>query len=166
MHDLARRRLLMATAAGMGAWATGCSTRDTAPQFGYTLLDGAKGSTDAMRGKVLLVNFWATSCVTCVKEMPAIADTYKKYAGRGFETLAVAMSYDPPAHVSNFAQTRGLPFGVVCTSPKARAIAPVLSMTTPTTFLIDKRGGTARRFVGEPDFAGLHQLVEKLLAEA
>jgi peroxiredoxin len=166
MHDLARRRLLMATAAGMGAWATGCTARDTAPQFGYTLLDGAKGSTEAMRGKVLLVNFWATSCVTCVKEMPGIVATYKKYAGRGFETLAVAMSYDPPAYVSNFAQTRGLPFGVVIDNTGAIARAFGNVQITPTTFLIDKHGGTVKRFVGEPDFDGLHALVEKLLAEA
>jgi peroxiredoxin len=166
LHDLARRRLLLATAAGMGVWASGCSARDPAPQFGYTLLDGAKGSTDALRGKVVLVNFWATSCVTCVKEMPQIVDTYKKFAGRGFETLAVAMSYDPPAYVANFAQTRALPFGVVIdnTGAIARAFGDV--KITPTTFLIDKRGGTVKRYVGEPDFAGLHTLVEKLLAEA
>ena len=166
MHDLARRRLLLATAAGMGVWVTGCAGRDPSPQFGYTLLDGTKASTATLRGKVLLVNFWATSCVSCVKEMPQMIATYNKYAKRGFETLAVAMSYDPPAYVANFAQTRALPFGVVIdnTGAIARAFGDV--KITPTTFLIDKRGRTVKRFVGEPDFADLHLLVEKLLAEA
>ncbi len=148
-------------AAGLG----GCSARDRAPDFSYTLLDGAKQSTTALRGKVLLVNFWATSCVTCVKEMPQLIATHRKFEGRGFETLAVAMSYDPPAYVANFAQSRQLPFGVVIDNTGAIANAFAGVQLTPTTFLIDKRGGIVKRFVGEPDFADLHALVEKLLAE-
>jgi peroxiredoxin len=97
----------------MALLGAGCSGRDPAPQFEYTLLDGSKGSMQAQRGKVVLVNFWATSCVTCVKEMPQLVATHRKYAARGFDTLAVAMSYDPPAYVANFAQSRQLPFGVV-----------------------------------------------------
>jgi peroxiredoxin len=65
-----------------------------------------------MAGKVMLVNFWATSCATCVKEMPQIVATHDKFKARGLDTLAVAMSYDPPAFVAKFAETRKLPFGV------------------------------------------------------
>jgi peroxiredoxin len=171
MTDLARRRfnrrLLLAAAAGPSLLPlSACSTRDPAPQFSYTLLDGRKASTESLRGKVLLVNFWATSCVSCVKEMPQIAATHQKFAARGYETLAVAMSYDPPAYVANFAQTRALPFGVVIDNTGAIAKAFGDVKITPTTFLIDKRGQTVKRFVGEPDFADLHALVEKLLAEA
>ncbi len=144
----------------------GCSGRSAAPQFSYTLLDGSQASSQAHRGKVLLVNFWATSCVSCVKEMPQIVATHRLFAGRGFDTLAVAMQYDPPASVADFAQSRGLPFGVVIdnTGAIARSFGPV--EVTPTTLLIDKRGAIAHRFVGEPDFAELQALIEKLLAEA
>jgi peroxiredoxin len=145
---------------------TGCGGRDPAPNFSYTLLDGAKSSTEALRGKVVLVNFWATSCVSCVKEMPEIVATHKKYQPRGFETLAVAMSYDPPAYVANFAQSRQLPFGVVIDNTGAIAKAFSDVRLTPTTYLIDKKGAIVKRYVGEPDFAELHALVEKLLAEA
>jgi len=143
----------------------GCDSREQAPQFGYTLLNGSKGSTADMRGKVLLVNFWATSCVTCVGEMPKIIATHEKFKGRGFETLAVAMNYDPPAYVANFAESRKLPFGVVIDNTGAigNSFGPV--QLTPTTFLIDKKGAIVKRYVGEPDFAALHALVEKLLAE-
>jgi peroxiredoxin len=147
------------------ALVAGCSGRDPAPNFSYTLLDGAKADTQALRGKVVLVNFWATSCVSCVKEMPQIAATHQKFAPRGYETLAVAMSYDPPAYVANFAQSRKLPFGVVIDNTGAIARAYNDVQITPTTFLIDKRGGIVKRYVGEPDFAELHGLVEKLLAE-
>ncbi len=145
---------------------TGCGGREAAPNFSYTLLDGEKANTEALRGKVVLVNFWATSCVSCVKEMPQIVATHRKFAPRGFETLAVAMSYDPPAYVANFAQSRQLPFGVVIDNTGAIAKAFPDVRLTPTTYLIDKRGAIVKRFVGEPDFAQLHLLVEKLLAEA
>jgi peroxiredoxin len=161
---LARRAALLALATA-AALAAGCSARDPAPQFTYTLLDGAKGSTADLRGKVVLVNFWATSCTTCVAEMPKVVATYEKYKAQGFETLAVAMSYDPPAYVSNFAQSRKLPFGVVIDNTGAIAQSFGQVQLTPTTFVIDKRGGIVKQFVGEPDFPALHALVEKLLAE-
>lgn len=68
-----------------------------APASTFVLLDGSSRTTADLRGKVTLVNFWATSCTTCVAEMPEIISTYKKYNAQGFDTLAVAMSYDPPA---------------------------------------------------------------------
>ena len=168
MTHLALRRALLAMALSLALSLalTACGGRDVAPNFSYTLLDGAQASTQSLRGKVVLVNFWATSCVTCVKEMPELTATHLKFKSRGFETLAVAMSYDPPAHVSNFAQSRQLPFGVVIDNTGAIAKAFSDVRLTPTTYLIDKRGAIAKHFVGEPDFAELHRLVEKLLAEA
>jgi peroxiredoxin len=83
-----------------------------APQSTFVLLDGSRQTTQDLRGKVALVNFWATSCTTCVAEMPEIVATYDKFKDRGFETLAVAMSYDPPSYVVNFTETRKLPFKV------------------------------------------------------
>jgi peroxiredoxin len=162
-HLALRRALLAMLMAGALA---GCNGRDAAPSFSYTLLDGARASSDALRGKVVLVNFWATSCVSCVKEMPQLAATHHKFKARGFETLAVAMSYDPPAAVSDFAQTRALPFGVVIDNTGAIARAFNGTRVTPTTFVIDKRGAIVKRYVGEPDFAELHALVNQLLAEA
>ncbi|HZF81801.1 MAG TPA: TlpA disulfide reductase family protein [Rubrivivax sp.] len=150
---------------GMDVLSAGCGGRDAAPQFEYTLLDGSKSSLQAQRGKVVLVNFWATSCVTCVKEMPQIVATHRKYAARGFDTLAVAMSYDPPAYVASFAQSRQLPFGVVIDNTGAIAKGFADVKLTPTTYLIDKRGAIVKRYVGEPNFNEVHALVEKLLAE-
>ena len=112
-----------------------------------------------------MINFWATSCTSCVAEMPDLIATYNKYQSRGYETVAVAMSYDPPSYVVNFAQTRQLPFKVAIdnTGVVARDWGEV--KLTPTTFLVNKRGEIVKRFVGTPNFAELHQLIEKLLAE-
>ena len=98
--------------------------------------------------------------------MPQIIATHEKFKGRGFDTLAVAMSYDPPAYVASFAETRKLPFGVAIdnTGTVAKAFGDV--RLTPTTFVLDKRGGIVKKFVGEPDFAALHALIEDLLKEA
>ena len=136
-----------------------------APNAAYTLLDGSRSNIESLRGKVVLVNFWATSCTTCVHEMPQIVATHEKFKARGFETLAVAMRYDPPAYVINFAETRKLPFGVVIDNTGAIAKSFDQVQLTPTTVLINKRGEIVQRYVGEPDFAALHVLVETLLAE-
>ena len=137
-----------------------------APASTFVLLDGSKKSTEDLKGKVTLVNFWATSCVTCVGEMPKVIATYDKYKGRGYDTLAVAMSYDPPSYVVNFAETRKLPFQVAIDNTGSVAQAWGDVKLTPTTYLVNKRGEIVKRYVGEPDFAELHRLIEKLLAEA
>jgi peroxiredoxin len=95
--------------------------------------------------------------------MPALVDTHKRFESRGFDTLAVAMSYDPPAWVVNFAQSRQLPFKVAIdnTGDVAKAWGDV--QLTPTTFIVDKKGQIVKRYVGEPDFAALHTLLDKLL---
>jgi peroxiredoxin len=168
--SLSRRHLatvaMLAAAAAAGWLAFGRSaTHEPAPQVSYTLLDGQKLSTDTLKGQVVLVNFWATSCTTCVAEMPEIMATYEKYKARGYQTVAVAMAYDPPAYVANFAQTRKLPFGVAIDNTGAIAKGFGDIKLTPTTFLINKRGEIVKRYVGAPDFEALHSLVEKLLAE-
>lgn len=139
--------------------------RTPAPDVPYTLLDGSKSSTSQLRGKVVLVNFWSTDCTTCVQEMPQMIATHEKYKAQGFETLAVAMSYDPPAYVINFAETRRLPFGVAIDNTGAIAKSFGQVQLTPTSVLINKHGDIVKRYLGEPDFVALHQLVEKLLAE-
>ena len=158
--------LLLAALAGGGLFAyQSLSQRELAPNVNYVLLNGVKVDSGQWAGKVMLVNFWATSCTTCVKEMPQIIATHEKFQARGFDTLAVAMSYDPPAFVANFAESRKLPFSVAIdnTGDIAKQFGKI--QLTPTTLLINKRGEIVKRYVGEPDFAALHNLVEKLLAE-
>ncbi|MFM8609722.1 MAG: TlpA disulfide reductase family protein [Burkholderiaceae bacterium] len=137
-----------------------------APESTFVLLDGSKQTTSQWKGKVTLVNFWATSCVSCVAEMPQLIDTYRKYQARGYDTVAVAMSYDPPSYVVNFAQQRQLPFKVAIDNTGAVARAWGDVRLTPTTYIVDKQGRIVKRYVGEPDFDELHRLIEKLRAQA
>ena len=141
-------------------------TGNTAPNVGYTLLDGSTATTEQLRGKVVLVNFWATDCAPCVREMPQLVATHEKFKARGYDTLAVAMSYDPPALVIAFAERRKLPFGVVIDNTGAVAKSFDALKVTPTSVLLNRRGEIVKRFVGEVDMPTLHALVEKLLAPA
>lgn len=159
------RKLALGVVCAAGLVLAGCS-QSAAPASTFVLLDGTQQTTQDLRGKVVLVNFWATSCVTCVAEMPELVSTYEKYRSRGYETLAVAMSYDPPSYVVNFAETRKLPFKVAIDNTGAVAKAWGDVRITPTTYLVNKRGEIVRTYVGAPDFAQLHQLIEQLLAES
>lgn len=152
-------------ALGGTAFLSGCGGAQAAPESTFVLLDGSKKTTADFKGKVTLVNFWATSCVTCVAEMPKLVATHNKYKNQGYDTLAVAMSYDPPNYVVNFFETRQLPFKVAIDNTGAAAKAWGDVQLTPTTFLVNKRGQIVKQFVGEPDFTALHPLIEKLLAE-
>ncbi len=160
------RRLLMLFLLGLAAALAGCSTKQAAPESTFVLLDGSSTRTSELKGKVVLVNFWATSCISCVAEMPKLVETHQKFQARGYETLAVAMSYDPPAYVVNFKNSRQLPFKVAIDNTGAVAKAWGEVKLTPTTFLVNKRGEIVKQYVGEPDFAALHQLIDKLLAES
>lgn len=142
-----------------------CS-KPLAPDVGYTTLDGQAARLSALRGKVVLVNFWATTCTTCVAEMPALVDTYKRFSAQGFETVAIAMNYDPADYVRNYASKNGLPFtvGLDTSGDAAKGFEEV--RLTPTTFLIDRKGRIVQKFLGAPDFPKLHADIEKLLAES
>lgn len=156
----------LAAFAGLGAYVYLGEGTQTAPQSQFVLLDGSSKTTRDLQGKVTLVNFWATSCVTCVAEMPQIVATHHKYKDRGYDTLAVAMSYDPPSYVLNFAQSRQLPFNVALDNTGAIAKAWGDVRLTPTTYILNQRGEIVKTYIGQPNFEELHQLIEKLLPKA
>jgi len=154
---------VVALAAGLAA-SLALFSRPTAPEVRFAALSGEQFSTSDLRGKVVLVNFWATWCAECVEEMPRMIDTYRKFAPRGYEMVAVAVQSDHPNAVAEFAQRRALPFKVALDGDGdiARQFGRV--RITPTSFLIDKNGRVLKEYVGEPDWAEFHALVEKALS--
>ena len=135
----------------------------SAPAVTFTTLKGETLPMQALRGKVVLVNFWATDCPGCIAEMPDLVRTYQKFRGRGFEVVAVAMQYDPPNYVVNFTERNALPFPVALDlqGEHARAFGEV--NLTPTAFLIDPQGRIVQRVVGELDFQELRAYLERQL---
>jgi peroxiredoxin len=137
--------------------------KSPAPALSLTTLQGETLELNALRGKVVLLNFWATDCTTCIKEMPALIETHRKYAAQGYETVAVAMKYDTPGFVAAYAAKNALPFLVAHDADGSAALAFGDIRLTPTSFLIDRNGNIVKRYLGEPDFAKLHAEIEALL---
>jgi peroxiredoxin len=134
-----------------------------APDVRFATLAGERFSTADLRGKVVLVNFWGTYCGPCLKEMPKVIEAHRKFAPRGFETVAVAVRQDRPEKVAEFARQHALPFKVVfdASGEVAREFGRV--RITPTIFVLDREGRVLAKAVGAPDWAALHAAVEKAL---
>src|SRR5947207_7450780 len=110
MAGLMRNRIIAAVVAvAIAALGYYVVRRPPAPHVRFATLSGQEMTTRDLHGKVLLVNFWATWCASCIKETPKLIDTHRKYAPRGYETIAVAVR-DQPAAVAAFASARALPF--------------------------------------------------------
>jgi len=136
-----------------------------APNVTFTTIEGNQISMASLKGKVVLVNFWATDCPGCIKEMPQLIETYNQYNKKGFEIIAVAMPYDPPAQVLNYTKMKALPFPVM-----HDGLAEITNQfgkvaLTPTAFIYDKQGRLVRRTIGELDFSALTLLLNKELAD-
>lgn len=160
-----QRWFLRSLAAGLlVATLSACSRQQAAPASRFVLLDGSTKTSADLQGKVTLVHFWATSCTTCVAEMPLLADTHRKYHPQGYQTLAVAMQYDPVPYVVNFAHTRQLPFDVAIDNTGQLAADWGQVRATPTSYLVNQRGEIVKRHVGAVDAQELQRDIEALLA--
>ena len=153
---------ILVVVAALGAYFI-VAQKSRAPALTLTTYQGEKLELNAERGKVLLVNFWATSCTTCIKEMPDLVATHLKYASQGYETVAIAMDYDVPSYVAAYTIKNNLPFPVSHDKDGSAAKAFGGVRLTPTTFLIDRQGNIVKRYLGEPDMAALHAEIEALL---
>lgn len=131
-----------------------------APSVSFTTLTGQQQNLAALRGQMVLVNFWATSCPGCIEEMPQIKRMYQAYSKQGFTVLAVAMSDDAPNYVKAFTEQNRLPFMVTLDTQGKIAQAFGDIQLTPTTILINKQGQIVKRYVGEMNFSEVRQLIE------
>jgi peroxiredoxin len=163
MHTLKKFIFPIVIIALIGVLIFNLSNKPKAPNVTFTTIEGKKISMSNLKGKMVLVNFWATDCPGCVKEMPALIDTYQQYKNKGLEIIAVSMPYDPPAQVLNYTQQKKLPFPVMHDglSEMTQAFGGV--NLTPTTYIFDKQGNRLERVIGELDFNKLNQQLKKEL---
>ena len=138
--------------------------KTAAPPVTFTTIEGKSIRLDELKGKIVLVNFWATDCPGCIAEMPALIQTYHDYHAKGLEIVAVAMPYDPPSQVLNYVKKNALPFLVMHDGLSEVSTSFDEVNLTPTTFVIDKEGKIIRKVIGELDFASLHALLDSQLA--
>jgi len=140
--------------------------KETINNLNMTSIQGEKITSNNLLGKVVLINFWATDCPSCIAEMPDLIETYNKYKKQNFELIAVSMFYDPPSRVLSFSKNNKLPFSVVLDLEKKIASQFNGVTLTPTSFLIDHEGKIINKIIGEINFDEFTNLLEKALKES
>jgi peroxiredoxin len=135
--------------------------RQPAPDVPIRFLDGHELSLVGMRGKVVLVSFWATWCPYCRHELPAIDRFYRDTRSRGFEVLALSLD-SADTEVTAFLRDRGYAFPAArVETGTARAFGGVSML--PTSFVIDRDGVIRHRVAGQLYYGRLEDLVLPLL---
>jgi thiol-disulfide isomerase/thioredoxin len=131
------------------------------PPWQVTLTDGQALGSDALKGKVVLVNFWATWCPYCRKEKPVIDEFWQDYRSRGFEVVSISVD-DPPDKIAAWMQDKGYVFKA---APTNASVAAVFGNVTsvPTSFILDADGHIRHKVAGQLHYARLKDLVTPLL---
>jgi len=140
------------------------SDRPFAPDFQLRDAQGIRRRLSDFRGKVVLLDFWATWCAPCVAEIPALNRLHRDYGPRGFTVLAVAMDERGWAAVTPFLAERQLEYPVLLGDPKVARLYGGLK-TLPLKLFLDREGRVVARHDAILPEACSRSIVEKLLAE-
>jgi peroxiredoxin len=134
---------------------------DAAPDFTRDDLDGGQVHLADYRGKLVLLNFWATWCAPCRKEMPLFSEWQRDYRAQGLQIVGVSMD-DDIASVKQLLAQRPVRYPIVMGDAKlGERFGGVLGL--PLSFLIDAQGRIVARYQGESDFADMEAKLMELL---
>ena len=137
---------------------------DAVPTYAYRSLTGEPLSADSLRGRVVLVNFWATWCGPCRAEMPLLEARYKRHRANGLTIVGLAVDQAPTATVEAFVRARGVTYPIAHVGTEAeRRFGGVRGY--PTSFLLDRFGRIRHRVMGPIAPLSLEPAVRRLLAE-
>ncbi len=134
------------------------------PQFEFASLSGAVVTSDSLRGKVVLVNFWATWCLPCRAEMPLLQAMAARHRARGLVVLGLSRDRGPVAEVHRFLTERGIDYPVAVVGPEAERLFGGVT-GYPTSFLIDRAGQVRHQALGPLAMLSFEPAVRRLLAE-
>ncbi len=143
-------------------WFMPAGLRQAPPLVGQTL-DGRTLTLEQFRGKPVLVTFWATTCPSCIEEMPHLIELYQELHPKGLEIIGVAMSYDPPEQVRAMAQQWQIPYPIVLDSKEHIAQGFDNVQLTPTTVLISPGGRIVQYRLGLLDLPKLRETINAML---
>lgn len=134
-----------------------------APDFQLKTLDGQVLQLSSLKGKVVLLDFWATWCPPCRAEIPHFNALYAAYKERGLEIVGVSLDEGGDGPVRAFVQQNGMAYAVgMGDSRLTQAYGGIQGI--PTTFLIDREGKIARKYVGYQDKEVFEKEIRRLLA--
>ena len=155
----------------IGLSTTGCvaapqqGARKPAFNFNLKTLDGKSLQLSALKGKVVLLDFWATWCPPCAEEIPHFKELYDQYRGKGLEIIGVALDDGGEKDVAPFAQENKINYPLSATGAQELAQAYGGVRGIPTTFLIDKQGRIAQKYIGYQSKEVFEKEIQALLAE-
>lgn len=135
------------------------------PETEFVLLNGNKLTLASLRGRPVLVNFWATTCAPCVEELPDLIRLYQEWRPRGFELIAVAMPYDPPIRVQEFVKQHAVPYPVALDVQGKITSAFGGVPYIPAAFLIGPTGITELNATGRLDIDKVQRMISRHLKE-
>jgi thiol-disulfide isomerase/thioredoxin len=164
-----RRSVVVAMASGLVMAACGAAPKakeaKAAPPFDLPDLNGGRVSLDSLKGKVVVVDFWATWCGPCIKEIPEYAEFYRKNQARGIEVVGIVMDSGSPQEINDFVRDYQIPYRQLIGDEKTGEAFGV-NQGYPTTFVLDARGAIRTKMLGSPPtkFETLQQVVDKALA--
>jgi thiol-disulfide isomerase/thioredoxin len=150
---------------GLGHNLTKLSNPTDAPRFSLQDMDENRHSLDDYRGKVILLNFWATWCPPCRREMPSMERLYQKFKNEAFMVLAINQWEDPDHVFAYIGQLNTDPTFPILFDRESEVSAAYGVKGLPTTYLLDKEGRVRYRAIGgrEFDHPNVEAIIRKLL---
>ena len=135
---------------------------NAAPDFTVTDIDGKKLTLSAYKGKVVLLDFWATWCTPCRAEIPHFVEMQQKYGPQGFQVIGISMD-DDAKPVKEFYRQYNMNYPVAVGDDKlAQSFGGVLGL--PVNFIIDREGRIHAKYLGATDVSVIDKAVSDLLA--
>jgi thiol-disulfide isomerase/thioredoxin len=135
-----------------------------APAVAFQMLDGRTVALDQLKGRVVLVNFWASWCPPCRAEMPGIESVYEAKRAAGFTVVGISVDDKAPPQVAAFLLDHDLAYPVALGTREAVVAFGGVS-DLPTSYLIDRQGRVRYTVHGMFAAPALRAAVDRLLAE-
>lgn len=138
------------------------SSLERAPEFLLENLDGQKVHSSNFKGKIVLLNFWATWCPPCIEEIPSLKSLHRAYQSEGVEVVGINLDEGSSARVKSFVAKIGIPYPILIGNDEVtRAFGGIRGI--PTTFLIDRQGRVVKKFMGGRSKRTFEEAIQQLL---